>query len=136
MYPGIEDTRSVDAEQDTQAGLLGGVVDMSKGVDARLRIVVHVAQHAIYHARRTSSGGNLARIQHVQRQGIVGLVSTTIGDGGAGLQSQLGGSGLTYHTLFCKGGNDVSNERLVETIVVHQEVSHAVVLEVPEHTFG
>ena len=111
------------------------MVDMSECVNSRLRVVIHIPQHTIDHTWCSSRGSNLTRIQHIQRQGIIGLVTATIGDRCACLQSQFLGSSLRNNTLLAECWNDISNKRTVKTIEVQQELSHVIVLEVPEHTF-
>ena len=39
------------------------------------------------------------------------------------------------HDLFGECGFDVRNLRVIETIIIHQEVGYTIVLEIPEHTF-
>ena len=107
---------------------------MSKGVHTTLWVIVHVTQHTIYHTRCTSSSSYLTRIQHVQRQCVVRLVTTSICNRSTGLQSHLCSSLSTYHALLSKCRNDISYQRTVKSIVIHQEVSHLVVLEIPEHS--
>ena len=46
---GIEDTRTIDAEQHAQTVEIGGVVHMCEGVHTTLLVVVSLAQHTIYH---------------------------------------------------------------------------------------
>ena len=47
--PGIEDTCTIDAEQHAQTVEIGGVVHMCKGIHTALLVIVHLAQHTIYH---------------------------------------------------------------------------------------
>ena len=45
--PGIEDSRSVDAEQDAQTGEVVGVIDMRKGVHSAFLVVVDLSEDSI-----------------------------------------------------------------------------------------
>ena len=111
------------------------MVHVGKGIYARFRIVVHFAVHAIHHARSTGSRSDLTRIEHVQRQGIIRLIACTVCNRCAFFQSQFLRCGNAHASLFGEGRFDICNQRVVEAIVIHQEVSHAVVLEIPEHAF-
>ena len=136
VHPGIEYAGAVDAQQHAQTGLrVDAVVDVGKGVDARPGVVVHLAEHAVDDAAGACRGCYLAGVEHVERQGVVGLVATAIGDGRAGLQPQLLGGGGADHALLAERGHDVGYQAAVEAVVVEQELCHAVLLEVPEHAF-
>ena len=135
MSPSIQNTRTIDTKQNTQASLVCCMIHMSKSVYTRLWVIINITQNAVNHTRCSSCCCNLTRIQYVQRQGIVRLVATTIGNRRTSLQSQLSSSLSTNHTLFCKGRYDICYQRIVKAIIIHQEISHLVVLEIPEHTF-
>ena len=64
--PGIEDTCAVDAEQYAKASLQVGMVDMGKGIDTRLGVIVDIAQHTIHHTRSAGRRGYLTWIEHAQ----------------------------------------------------------------------
>ena len=77
-HPGIQDTRAVDAEQYAQTVEFLGVVHVSKGVHATLRVVVGLAEHTVNHTAGACRRCNLAGVEHVERKCIVGLVAATI----------------------------------------------------------
>ena len=134
MCPCIQNTSTIDTQQHTQTSLVCSMVNMSKSVYTALWVIVHITQNTINNARCTSSCSNLTRIQHVQRKCIVWLVTTTISNRSTCLQSHLSSSLGANHALLSKCRNDISNQRTVKSIIIHQEVSHLVVLEVPEHS--
>ena len=89
VHPRIEDAGAIDAKQHAEALLLFCVVDMREDVDAALRIVGRLAQHTVNHTRRARGGGDFTRIEYVERQCIIGLVTSAIADGRTCLQSHL-----------------------------------------------
>ena len=48
MYPGVQDTRTIDAEQHTETGLGIAMVDMGKRVNTALLVIVYLTQNTIY----------------------------------------------------------------------------------------
>ena len=134
--PGVQDTSAIDAEEHAQTGLLRGVVDVGKGVHTALTVVVDVTQDTVYHTRSASRSGNLTGVEHIEREGIVRLVAPTVGNRRASLQAQFGSCLGTDLTLYAECRHDVCNQRLVETIIVKQEIGHLILLEVPEHTLA
>lgn len=76
--PRIHDSRTVDAEQDPVTRFAGGVVDVYEGIDARLRVGLRRVGHAVDHAARAARRGHFARLQHVERESVVGLVARTV----------------------------------------------------------
>ena len=134
VCPCIQDARTIDAEQYTKTGLIGRMIDMGKSIYATLLVIVHLTEYTINDTRCSGCSSNLTRIQHIQGEGIVGLVSTPISDWCTLLQSHLSRSCCTHLALNTESRNDVCNQILVESIIVEQEVSHLIVLEVPKHT--
>ena len=135
-HPGIEDSRSVDTQQYPETGLIGSMVDVGEGVDTALGVVVHLTKHSINHSRCSGCRGNFSGIEHIEAQGIVGLVAGTVGDGGSHGQSGLFGSLCRHLTLCAEGGHDGGEHRAVEAEIVEQEVGGLVLLEVPEHALA
>ena len=119
-HPRVEDAGAVDAQQHAQTWRLGSVVDMGKRVDARQGVMIHLAQHAIDNARCAGCRGYLARVEHIERQGVVGLVTCTVGDGCALGQSRLGCRLGTDDALHPKGGLDCCHQAGVDAVVVEQ----------------
>ena len=64
--PRIKDTDPVDAQQDTQAGLLHRMIHVGERIHTGKRIVIHLAVHAIHHSGSPTGSRYLARIQHIQ----------------------------------------------------------------------
>ena len=134
MSPSIQNTSTINTKQHSQTSLVCCMIHMCKSIYTALWIVVHITKYTINHTRCTCSCSNLTRIQHIQRERIVWLVTTSIGDRSTSFQTHLSSSFSTYYALLCKGWNDISNQRMIESIVIHQEVSHLIILEIPEHT--
>ena len=134
-HPGIEDPRTIDAEEHTETSLLIAVIDMSKCVDTTLGIILHLSEHTINDTRSTCRRGYFTRIEHIETQRIVGLITGTVGDGSTGSETSLSGSSYRHLTLTTERGKDGGNDVTIETIVVHQERCHLLLLEVPEHPF-
>ena len=89
--PAIEAAHTVNAQQHAQAGCLRAVINVGEGIDARLLIHEKLVSDGVDDARRAGRRGDFARLQHVEGQGIIGLVAGFVGDGNAGGQAQLGG---------------------------------------------
>ena len=134
MCPCVQNASTIDTEQYAKTCLVCRMVHMSKSVYAAQLVIVDLAKHTINYARCTCRSSNLARIQHIQRQGVIRLVASTIGNWSTCLQPQFCCCLSTDLTLHAECRNDISNQVLVEAIIVHQEVCHLVVLKVPEHT--
>ena len=77
-YPRIHYARTVDAEQDAVARPSGRMVHMHERIDTRLRVGLRRIDNTVHHAARTSRRGHLARLQNIQREGVVWLVTRTI----------------------------------------------------------
>ena len=77
-YPRIHYARTVDAEQDAVARPSGRMVHMHERIDTRLRVGLRRIDNTIHHAARTSRRGHLARLQNIQREGVVWLVARTV----------------------------------------------------------
>ena len=132
-HPRVHDARAVDAEQDAVAGLLGAVVDVYEGVHAREGVGTARVDHAVDHAARAARGGHLARLQHVEREGVVGLVTRVVGDGRAGRDAEaLLGPGVGAG-LDADGGAGAGQHRVGDAVVVGHEVGAALLGEVPEN---
>ena len=136
LNPRVENARAVDAEQHAQTGLPLLVIDVRKRVYARKGVVVHRAVDAVDHARRAGGGGYLARIEYVERQGVVRLVAGAVGNRRAGAQSQQAGGLRVHRALQAEGRHGLGDEALVEPVAGEQFFREAVVLEIPENAFG
>ena len=64
------------------------------------------------------------------------MVARTVGDRCTLGQVQFTGHVGLHPSLLGKGGPDISYQRVVEAVVVHQEIGHATATEVPKHAFG
>ena len=87
VCPGIKDARTVNAEEDAKAGCgcrfslqRHTVIDMGEGIDTTFRVIAHLSQDTIHHPTRSCGSSNLARIHHVEGQGVVRLIATAIGN--------------------------------------------------------
>ena len=108
---------------------------MGKGIHARLRVVIHFTVHTIHHTRCAGGRSNFTRVEHVERQSIVRLVTTPISYRCTFLQAQVLGCPCIHTALFGESRLDVRYQRTVEAIIIHQEANYLVLLEIPEHTF-
>ena len=80
MDPGVHNAGAVDAQKNTQAGCVGGVVDVQEGVNARLRVSLRHIGNAVNHAAGAARCGDFARVEHVEREGVVRLVAGAVAD--------------------------------------------------------
>ena len=131
--PGIRDSGPVDAEQDTQARVSGIVVDMGESIHPRLRVVGEFPAYSIHDSRSTCRRRYVTRIENVQGQGVVRLVTSPVGNRYPGLQAKLRGCRSGQPALFGERRTDLRKDTLVETEVIHQERSRTVLREIPEH---
>ena len=90
-HPCVEYAGAVDAEEHAQTVQVGSIVHVCEGIHAALHIVVDFAEHTVDHARGACCRGNLARVEHIERECVVGLVSGTVRDGCSLAQTQFGG---------------------------------------------
>ena len=86
------------------------MVYMRKGVDTALLVVVYFTQHAIYHTRCACCGCYLAGIKHIKTEGVVGLISSTIGNGSASLKASFCRRLYRHLALHAKGGHDIGDK--------------------------
>ena len=109
------------------------MVDVYEGVHAREGVGTARVDHAVDHAARAARGGHLARLQHVEREGVVGLVTRAVGDGRAGRDAEaLLGPGVGAG-LDADGGAGAGQHRVGDAVVVGHEVGAALLGEVPEN---
>ena len=134
--PGVQDAGAVDAQEDAQAGLLVRMVHMGKGVHAALRVIVDRAVHTVHDAGGAGGGGDFARIEDVQGEGVVGLVAGAVRDRDAGGEAQDLRRFLGEVALLAEGGTDLRDEVRVEAELREQAVGHLVLPEVPEDALG
>ena len=85
MHPRIKNTSTIDAQQNSQSGLFSRMINVGKCVDTAFGVVVYITQHTVDHAAGARRSGYLTRVEHIQGKRIVGLVATTIGNGGTRL---------------------------------------------------
>ena len=111
------------------------MIDVSECINAWFRIIVNVTQHAIYHTWSSCCCSNLTRIQHIQRECIIGLVTTTISNWSSSLQPHFCCSSLRHDTLLRESWYDISYQWLIKSIIVKQEFGDLILLEIPEHAF-
>ena len=136
FHPRIQYTGTIDTQQHSQTGLLGSMIYMGKSIHPGFRIIIHLTVHAIYHSRCSCRRSNLSRIEHIERQSIIRLVSGAIGYRNSLFQAQFFGSPCIYTPLLAKSRFDISYQRTVESIIIHQEARDIICLKIPEHPFG
>ena len=134
--PGVQDAGAVDAEEDAEAGLFRRMVHVREGVHAALRVIVDRAVHAVHDAGGAGGGGDFARVEHVQGEGVVGLVAGAVGDRDAGGEAQDLRRFLGEVALLAEGGTDLRDEVRVEAELSEQAVGHLVLAEIPEDALG
>src|SRR5574344_2234164 len=108
---------------------------MSKGIYTTFLIVIDLTEHTVNHTGCSSSGSDLSRVKHIQRHIVVGLIACTVRNRCTLFQSQFFCSSSRHFALYAEGIHDVRNKSIVEAEILHQEVSHLTLFEVPEHTF-
>ena len=134
MYPSIQNTCTIYTEQHSQAVEFRCIVDMCEGIDTTLWIVIDITEHTIDNSGSTCGTGNLTRIEHIQADSIIRLVTCTVRDWSSLLQTQFLGSSLADYALYRESRNDVGNHILIETEIIKQELGWFLCLEVPHHT--
>ena len=108
---------------------------MHERIDTRLRVGLRRIDNTIHHAARTSRRGHLARLQNIQREGVVWLVTRTIRYWCTFFQTKFFSCRFTYYTLYRESRNNISQNALIEAKVIKQEFSRLFLVEVPHHTF-
>ena len=131
--PAIQNTGPVQAQQHPVARAVRGMVDVHEGVDPRLRIVVRAVGHPIHHPGSTGGGRYGTRLQHAQRQRVVGLVAGAVGERDAAPQPQLGGRRGGKFSLRREGGHHFRHQRRVDGVMVQQEVGAPAAGKIPQH---
>ena len=134
MYPSIQNTCTIYTEQHSQAVEFRCIVDMCEGIDTTLWIVIDITEYTIDNSGSTCGTGNLTRIEHIQADSIIRLVTCTVRDWSSLLQTQFLGSSLADYALYRESRNDVGNHILIETEIIKQELGRLLCLEVPHHT--
>ena len=112
------------------------MVHMREGVHAALRVIIDGAVDAVHDAGSSGCGSDFTRIEHVQGEGVVGLVAGAVGDRGAGGEAQDLRRFLRQVALLAEGGTDLRDEVRVEAELVQQAVGHLVLAEIPEDALG
>ena len=135
MHPGIENAGAIDAEKHAQPVRRSRIVGMREGIHTTLGIVIHVAQNTVHNARRARRTCYLSRIEHVQADGIVGLVARTIADGRPRLQAQLLRRLFGNHTLNAERWNNLCQQAVFKAEIIQEELGRPLGLKVPHHPF-
>ena len=134
MNPGIQDAGTIDAEQYAETVELCGIVDMCEGIHATLRIVVHITEHTVDHARCTRCTCDFTRVEYVEADSIVRLVAGTVRDRSTLLESEFISSSLADYALYRECRSDVGNHTLIKSEVIEQELGRLLGCKVPHHT--
>ncbi len=79
------------------------MVHVRKGVHAGQRVILNLADNAVYHPRSARGRGNFSGIEHVEAQRIIGLVSGAVGDRRSGCEPQRGGRCFRERSLNAEG---------------------------------
>ena len=112
------------------------MIDVGKGVDATFGVIGNTVEHTIYHTRGSGCGCCFSRLEDIEREGIVGLISCTISYWSAFCQSEFLSRLATYLALNTEGGYNVCQHGRWNIVVIEQELCRLVFLEVPHHAFG
>ena len=95
----------------------------------------HRSAHPVHHAGRAGRRGNLARVEHIERQGVIGLVAGPVRYRRARLQAQFFRDVFFQAALFGKGGDDFRKEGLRKAKGIQQFLRRSILLEIPENPF-
>ena len=135
MYPSIQNTCTIYTKQHSQTVEFRCIVNMCEGIDTTLWIVIDITEHTIDYSGSTCSAGNLTRIEHIQADSIIRLVTCTIRDRSSLLQTKFLGGSLADYALYREGRNNICEHTLIESEIIKQELGWFLCLEVPHHTF-
>ena len=67
------------------------MVHVREAVHAGKGVVIHPADDAVHHPGSAGGRGNFSWIEHIEAEGVVGLVPGTVSDRGALLEAQFRG---------------------------------------------
>ena len=134
MYPSIQNTSTIYTEQHSQAVEFRCIVDMCEGIDTTLWIVIDITEHTIDYSGSSCGAGNLTRIEHIQADSIIRLVTCTIRDRSSLLQTKFLSGSLADYALNREGRNNICEHTLIESEIIKQELGRLLCLEVPHHT--
>ena len=112
------------------------MVHVREGVHAGEGVVVHLAYHSVHHSGGAGGGGDFARVEDIEAEGVVGLVAGTVGDGDASREPDFVGSGSAEPALLSEGRTDGGDDTFVESEPVQQPGRERTLLEIPEDTLG
>ena len=76
--PGIGNAHPIDTKQDANSWRFPGVIHMGKAVHPRLGVVTRLTRHGIHHPGGAARCRDLACAQHIEREGVVGLVARPV----------------------------------------------------------
>jgi len=105
LEPTVQNAGAVDAQENTIANLLRAVVHVQEDVNSGLGVKGGLVTDTVNDAAGACCGGNLTRLEHIERQGIIGLVSGPIGNWRASLEAHFGSCFLSEFALNTKGRN-------------------------------
>ena len=111
------------------------MIHMSKGIDTALRIVLCISIYTIHYTRSSCCGCHFTRIQHIQRQCIVGLIARTISDRSSCSQTQFGSNISFKISLLTESRNNFRHKRCIETEIIEKEFCRCLCFEIPRDTF-
>ena len=131
--PGIQDAGAVDAQEHADAGIRGRMVHVRETVHAAQRVIVDGPVHAIDDAGSTGRGGDFSGFEHIEGQGVVGLVAGAVGDRCTGREPQQVRRFLRKGPLRAEGWLDDRDDAFVETEEVQQFPGRPILPEVPEN---
>ena len=135
MYPSIQNTCTIYTKQHSQTVEFRCIVNMCEGIDTTLWIVIDFTEHTIDYSGSSCGAGNLTRIEHIQADSIIRLVTCTIRDRSSLLQTKFLSGSLADYALYREGRNDIGEHTLIESEIIKQELGWFLCLEVPHHTF-
>ncbi len=130
-YPTVLYAGAVDAQQKADARLPGSVIDVSKTVDAVLRVENQLIGHAINDTRSAACCRYFPRAQGIEGKGVIGLVAGSVGHGNTGRQPEFCSGGRPEFTVKPESRGNLREQVFRKTEVLHQVPGGLVFLKIP-----
>ena len=134
-HPCVEDAGAVDAQQHAQPGIFGRMVHVRKAVDAGQRIVRYASDYAVHHAGRSGRRSNLSRVEDVEAERVIGLVSGPVRDRDSLREPQGLGCLSRKRTLHAESGLSKRKYGLVKPKILQKGSAGLILFKVPENSF-
>ena len=111
------------------------MVHVRKTVDAREGVVRHTADYAVHYAGGAGRRGNLSRVEYVETERVIGLVSGPVRDGDSFRESQGLGRLAGERALHPKSGLSKRQHGLVKPKILQKGSAGLILFKVPENSF-